>query len=74
MLHKDDIFDAPYGKVIFKWKNQNRFLSELSNVHKDIAEYIKSQHVILEDNHYRLTPEGRLLADRIASDLFLVEE
>lgn len=53
---------------------ENTFSSQLSNVHRDIAEYVESQHVILIDNHYRLTPEGRLLADRIASDLFLVEE
>ncbi len=52
----------------------NRFSSELNNVHKNIAKYIKSQHVLLEDNHYRLTPKGKLLADGIASDLFLVEE
>ena len=53
---------------------ENTFSSQLSNVHRDIAEYVESRHVILKDNHYRLTPEGRLLADRIASDLFLVEE
>ena len=52
----------------------NRFSSELNNVQKNIAKYIKSQHVLLEDNHYRLTPKGKLLADGIASDLFLVEE
>ncbi len=52
----------------------NRFSSELKNVHKNIAKYIKSQDVLLEDNHYRLTPKGKLLADGIASDLFLVEE
>ena len=52
----------------------NRFSSELKNVQKNIAKYIKSQDVLLEDNHYRLTPKGKLLADGIASDLFLVEE
>jgi len=52
----------------------NRFSSELNNVQKNIAKYIKSQHVLLEDNHYRLTPKGKLLADGIASDLFLIEE
>ena len=52
----------------------NRFSSELKNVHKNIAKYIKSQDVLLEDNHYRLTPKGKLLADGIASDLFLIEE
>ncbi len=53
---------------------EKRFNPQLSTIHHDIAEYVKSQHVILEDNHYKLTPEGKLLADRIASDLFLVEE
>ena len=52
----------------------NRFSSELNNVQKNIAKYIKSQHVLLEDNHYRLTPKGKLLADGIDSDLFLIEE
>ena len=52
----------------------NRFSSELNNVQKNIAKYIKSQHVLLEYNHYRLTPKGKLLADVIASDLFLIEE
>lgn len=53
---------------------ENKFNDQLSTVHTDIAPYIQSQHVKLEDHHYKLTPEGRLLADRIASDLFLVDE
>lgn len=50
----------------------NRFVDQIENVHKGIAEYVQSNHVVLQNNHYRLTPEGRLLADRIASDLFMV--
>ena len=53
---------------------EERFSDRLDQVHRDIAEYVESNHVILDNNHYKLTPEGRLLADRIASDLFLVEE
>ena len=52
---------------------ENKFNTQVQGVHNDIAQYVQSKHVILEDNHYKLTPEGRLLADRIASDLFLVE-
>lgn len=53
---------------------QTKFAKQVENVHQDIAEYLESNHVVLDDNHYKLTPEGRLLADRIASDLFLIEE
>ncbi len=52
----------------------HKFSSQMKAVQNDISPYMKSNHVALIDNHYRLTPEGRLLADRIASDLFLVEE
>lgn len=53
---------------------EQRFSDQVKGVHHNIAEYITSGHVILVDNHYKLTPEGRLLADRIASDLFLIAE
>lgn len=53
---------------------EEKFKPQLANVHKDISQYIISKHVILVDDHYKLTPEGRLLADRIASDLFLIDE
>jgi len=51
---------------------KNRFPNQLQSVHDGISEYIQSDHAILQNNHYKLTPEGRLLADRIASNLFLV--
>ena len=51
-----------------------KFAPQVNGVHNDISEYVKSHHVILKDNHYVLTAEGRLLADRIASDLFLIDE
>jgi len=50
----------------------HRFSDQVVAVERNIAEYIESGHVVITDNHYRLTPEGRLLADGIASDLFLV--
>ena len=53
---------------------ERKFSDQVENVHNDIFEYLDSDHVELQNNHYRLTPEGRLLADRIASDLFLIQD
>lgn len=38
-----------------------------------VAPYLIQQHVEYQSGFYRLTQAGKLLADRIASDLFLVE-
>jgi oxygen-independent coproporphyrinogen-3 oxidase len=43
-----------------------------SNCMKEVATYINSGDVIQKDSHLYLTDKGKLLADKIASDLFVV--
>ena len=38
---------------------------------RHIQPYLRTNHATLADNHYRLTNTGKLLADRVASDLFV---
>lgn len=52
---------------------KSKFSPQVVEVQNDLTQYLESNHVEFVNNHYRLTPEGRLLADRIASDLFLVD-
>lgn len=52
---------------------KNKFPNEVLRLENEILCYIESKHVVCDLHHYRLTPEGRLLADRIASELFLIE-
>lgn len=50
-----------------------RFPQWLSSFERGIAPYISSGYVLREGASYRLTDEGKLLADGIASELFVVE-
>lgn len=43
----------------------------ISGFDKQIKSYLDSKTVVLKDNCYVLTTEGKLLADRIASELFV---
>lgn len=43
----------------------------ISTFKKEIDIYIKNETIILKDNAYILTNKGKLLADKIASDLFV---
>ena len=49
------------------------FSIELADYFKaEIAIFIAQQHVLMVDEVYYLSDSGKLLADRIASDLFKV--
>ena len=39
-----------------------------------LAKYVKQGLILMENDHARLTDEGMLHADGIASDLFVIEE
>lgn len=43
----------------------------ISTFKKGVSEFIKDENIILKDNAYILTNKGKLLADKIASDLFV---
>ena len=43
----------------------------ISNFKKEVIAFIKDETIILKDNAYILTNKGKLLADKIASDLFV---
>ena len=42
----------------------------LPHFERQLQPYLRARHARLQDDHYRLTTSGKLLADRIASDLF----
>lgn len=44
-------------------------LSEIHN--KSISEYVENNKIMVEEGIIRLTPQGKLFADKIASDLFI---
>ena len=49
-----------------------RFNSDfISTFKKEVTTFIKNETIILKDNAYVLTNTGKLLADKIASDLFV---
>ena len=48
------------------------FPDELSSLDDNMKKYIDAGHVNLINNHYVLSNSGKLLADRISSDLFIV--
>jgi oxygen-independent coproporphyrinogen-3 oxidase len=41
---------------------------------KEAAKYLQSHHLIESENHFFLTESGKLLADKITSDLFFTEK
>lgn len=43
----------------------------ISIFNKEVTAFIKDETIILKDNAYILTNKGKLLADKIASDLFV---
>jgi oxygen-independent coproporphyrinogen-3 oxidase len=43
----------------------------ISILKKEVENHIKNETIILKDNAYILTNKGKLLADKIASDLFV---
>ncbi len=54
LLHKDDIFDAPCGKVVFKWENQNRLLNvfKSTKIKNEILTYLNEQIFLAEQRHF----------------------
>lgn len=52
---------------------EDNFNEELPDLDQGMQMYISQGLVELIDNHYKLTPEGRLRADGIASAFFIVE-
>ncbi|WP_304511894.1 hypothetical protein [Desulfobacula sp.] len=54
LLHKDDIFDAPCGKVVFKWKNQNRLFKVFQNskLKNEVLTYLNEQIFLAEQRHF----------------------
>jgi len=55
-----------------KWGIDTGQLSPTYRVHleREMIRHIRAGYVVLEDNAYRLTAAGKLLADRIAADVF----
>lgn len=59
------------------WGIDNNYLKKnfnpdfISAFNKQISIYLENRTVVLKDNCYVLTNEGKLLADRIASELFV---
>lgn len=60
------------SKGISKQDLHNQFETYTTEFYTEISKWIASGHIVLQDEHYRLTPSGKLLADRIASALFVV--
>ena len=56
--------DLNYLKINFNSDFVTNFLNQ-------IQEYIKRETVVVKDNTYTLTEKGKLLADKIASELFI---
>ncbi|PYF76111.1 radical SAM family heme chaperone HemW [Pedobacter nutrimenti] len=54
--------ERDFGKV---YREETRF---------NIKPFLDNHWLNLEENHFRLSPEGKLFADHIASELFLIEE
>lgn len=53
---------------------ENEFGSEyLSNLKQNIDKYINDKLLIIENNYCKTTKIGKLMADKIASDLFILE-
>lgn len=53
---------------------ENEFGSEyLSNLKQNIDKYINDNLLIIENNYCKTTKIGKLMADKIASDLFILE-
>ncbi len=45
----------------------------LSNFEKNVQEYISKKWLVLENGFYKTTKDGKLMADKIASELFTLE-
>lgn len=54
LLHKDHIFDAPYGRLVFKWKNKSRILNlfNSSGLKNDILPYLNEQIFLAEQRYF----------------------
>lgn len=54
LLHKDDIFDAPCGRVLFKWENQNRLLNvfKSTKLKNEILSYLNEQIFLAEQRYF----------------------
>ena len=77
LLSPKDIFNE-YMLTAFrtKWGVDLNKLAQLSNFeqrhfHKEAAIHLQRGNIILDNNTYRLSDSGKLLADNIISDLFL---
>ncbi|WP_306429612.1 hypothetical protein [Sphingobacterium sp. E70] len=44
-----------------------------SKIMEDAAPFLEQQQLILDDNKLRLTDSGKLMADHIMSELFIIE-
>ena len=54
LLHKGDIFNAPYGRVVFKWEKQNRALNffKSSKVKNEILVHLNEQIFLAEQRYF----------------------
>ncbi len=54
LLNKDDIFDAPCGRVLFKWENQTRFLKifKSTKLKNETLTYLNEQIFLAEQRHF----------------------
>lgn len=53
---------------------ENEFNSELLEyLNSNIQSFIENNLIVLENNFYKTTQKGKLMADKIASDLFILE-
>lgn len=69
--------DMRYNEYIMtglrtKWGIDTEQLSPMYREHlkREMIRHIRAGYVVVEDTAYRLTPAGKLLADRIAADVF----
>lgn len=54
LLNKDDIFDAPCGRVLFKWENKTRFLNifKSTKLRNETLTYLNEQIFLAEQRHF----------------------
>ncbi|RLC20459.1 MAG: hypothetical protein DRH93_13620 [Deltaproteobacteria bacterium] len=54
LLHKGDIFNAPYGRVVFKWEKQNRALVffKSSKLKNEILVHLNEQIFLAEQRYF----------------------
>ena len=69
--------DMQYNEYVMtrlrtKWGVDARRLTPVFQefLKREMARHVKAGYVVVEDNAYRLTQAGKLLADRIAADVF----